>query len=529
MLTEKKAITPNFIDRAIGYFDPIRAAKRLRGRALMAYAGSYFGASTSRRATKSWITSVGDADSDLLYDLPKLRERSRDLCRNTPLAVGAISTALTNTVGTGLKLQSRIDRDVIRMNDTQADQWEAKTEREFRLWTESQECDAARTLNFASIQELTFRQTLENGDVFTLTPRFKRGDFPYMLKLQTVEADRVCNEKWGQNTDLLTEGIQKDTNGAPTAYHILNQHPGSDIASRKSFTWTIVPAFGSRTNLRNVIHSFRVLRPGQTRGVPYLAPVIESLKMLDRYTEAELMAAVIAAMFTVFIKSESGDTNFDLTGMGEETGATSTDTDLKLGNGAIVGLAKGEDIATANPNRPNAVFDMFVTAIMEQIGTALEIPYEIIVRHFSSSFSASRAALLEAWRFFRGRRAWLAQNFCQPIYEIWLYEAIASGRIAAPGYFADPLIRKSYEGALWVGDSPGYIDPQRDITAARERLELGISTLDEETTLITGGDMEKNMPRIRKERKELAEIGLWQPVQAKNLLPQLPPKGGQEE
>jgi len=528
MLTPEQ-IKPNLIDRAIGYFDPIRAAKRIRGRAMMAWTGSYFGASSSRRSTKQWVTSTGDADSDLLYDLPKLRERSRDLCRNTPLAVGAISTALTNTVGTGLKLQSRIDRDVIRMDEDQADEWEAKTEREFRLWAESQECDAARTQNFASIQELVFRQTLENGDVFTLTPRFKRGNFPYMLKLQIVEADRICNEKWKQNTETLVEGVEKDPNGAPTAYHILNQHPGSDIVSKKSFTWTVVPAFGAKTDLRNVIHNYRVLRPGQTRGVPYLAPVIESLKMLDRYTEAELMAAVISSMFTVFIKTEGGGLDVDFTGLGAETGATSTDTDMKLGNGAIVGLAKGESIDTANPLRPNTAFSPFVQAIMEQIGTALEIPYEIIVRHFSSSYSASRAALLEAWRFFRGRRAWLALNFCQPVYEIWLYEAIAAGRIAAPGFFSDPLLRKSYAGAVWVGDAPGYIDPAKDVSASKERMELGISTLDEETTLITGGDMEKNLPRIRKERKELAEIGLWQPVQMRKPQIQYLPKGEQEE
>ncbi len=241
------------------------------------------------------------------------------------------------------------------------------------------------------------------------------------------------------------------------------------------------------------------------------------------------MAAVISAMFTIFIKTESGDADFDITGLGAETGAATTDTDLKLGNGAIVGLAKGEEIQIANPTRPNAGFDAFITAIMEQIGTALEIPYEIIVRHFSASYSASRAALLEAWRFFKGRRAWLASNFCQPVYEIWLYEAITSGRIAAPGYFADPILRKAYSGALWVGDAPGYIDPAKDVSAARERLELGISTLDEETTLITGGDYETNMPRIRKERKELTEIGMWQPVQAKNMLFMRTQDGGQEE
>ena len=35
-------------------------------------------------------------------------------------------------------------------------------------------------------------------------------------------------------------------------------------------------------------------------------PCWESLKQLDRYTEAELMAAVITAAYTIFVKSSSG-------------------------------------------------------------------------------------------------------------------------------------------------------------------------------------------------------------------------------
>jgi lambda family phage portal protein len=511
-------IKANIIDRAIEYVAPLHAAKRFRARAMMALTGSYIGASKNRRPTKEWKTSSGDADSDIINDLPTLRERSRDLARNAPLAVGAISTCLTNVVGTGLKLQSRIDRDVLKLTDEQAEAWEAQAEREFRLWAESRECDRSRQMNFHTVQEVAFRQTLENGEIFTLLPRIERTGSPYKLKIHMVESDRVCNENNARNTETLVEGIEKDTDGAPMQYHILNQHPGSDIVTKNKYTWTKIPAFGTKTGLPNVIHLYRMLRPGQSRGVPYLAPVIESLKQLDRYTEAEIMAAVISAMFTVFIKTEKGDfpvPTFDNSGMGMETGAKSTDTDIKLASGAIVGLGRGEEISIANPSRPNSAFEPFVMAIMEQIGTALEIPYEIIIRHFSSSYSASRAALLEAWRFFRGRRFWLASNFCQPIYEVFLWDAIAAGRLSAPGFFTDYMIRKAYCGAIWQGDAPGYIDPARDIDAAEKRMSLGISPLDEETTLITGGDMEKNIPRIAQEIKMLNKAGMRHPAQGK--------------
>lgn len=503
------------LDKAISWISPIHGARRMRARAAMAIAGAYIGARKDRRATKQWTVTSGDADSDIISDLPDLRERSRDLARNAPLAGGAISMVTTNVIGQGLKLQCRIDRQALKMDDKQAEAWEEETEREWTMWCGSKDCDVARTLSFGDVQELAFRQVLENGDVFVLLPRYLRGEYPYMTHLQLVEADRVCNKDYAPDSDILAGGVQKDAFGAPVAYHILRQHPGNTLysATKDKYTWNVVQAFGSETGARNVIHLYRALRPCQTRGVPYLAPVIESLKQLDRYTEAELMAAVVSGMFTVFIETESGNPAFDLAGMGAETGATASDTDMKLGSGAIVGLARGEKIATANPGRPNQAFDPFVQAILRQIGTALELPYEVLIRHFNSSYSASRAALLEAWRFFRGRRSWMARNFCQLVYENWLTDTIALGRIKAPGYLRDYRTRHAYLGADWVGDAPGQIDPLKEVDAAGKRLRLGITTLDRETVELTGGDFETNHPRIAKERKILAEIGLWTPRQ----------------
>ncbi len=533
MLTVK----PNRLDKAISYLSPAWGAKRTRARMFEALSGSFNGASRTRRALKEWSTQSADADADILYDLPLLRERSRDLLRNAPIAVGAIGTSLANVVGTGLKLQSRIDAEYLGLSEDKADVWEDNTEREFRLWAESQECDIARTLNFVGLQALAFRQTIENGDVFALLPRIDRKGSPYSLKIQLVEADRVCNKDWASDTESLVSGIQKDpATGAPIFYHIANQHPGvTRFWKMGSNTWAVVPAFGAKTGLRNVLHLYEMTRPGQTRGVPFLAPVMETLKQLDRYTEAELMAAVVSGMFTVFIQSDAGGLDFQTaTGMGVETGAASDDDDMKLGNGAIVGLKKGETINSADPGRPNTAFDPFVKSILEQIGAALGIPFEVLIRHFSSSYSASRAALLEAWRFFRSRRVWLVSVFCQPIYEAWLYEAIASGRISAPGFFADPMTAKAYSGAEWTGDSPLYIDPQKDVESAKGRIDGLLSTYDAETTLLTGGDFEKNVRQRGKEKRMIDKAGLLSapppttPGRPQETIPTNPDEGGGE-
>jgi lambda family phage portal protein len=504
----KLDIEDNIIDRIVNFIDPVRGVRRLQSRYALALSGMYFGASNSRRALSEWKPNDADPDATIQYDLSNLRQRSRDMIRNTPIATGAINTVCSNVVGSGLQLQSHIDRNILNLSDEKAEAWQSKTEWEWSIFWDSNDTDVSRILNGHGLTELAFRQVLENGEVFIILPRFKRGDMPYSLKLQLVEADRVCNANNVPDSDSLFMGIKKDSNGAPIEYHICNQFPYTTLP-QKEMKWQIIPAYSAKTGLKNIIHLYKPLRPGQTRGIPYLTPVIEPLKQLGRYTESELMASVISSMLTVFIKTESGESMFDTDELGVETGAKADDKDIKLAPGAIIDLAKGEDITTVNPMRPNATFDPFVQSVLRQIGVALELPFEILIKHFTASYSAARAAMLEAWKFFNSRRQWLAQNFCQQVYEIWLYEAVALGRISAPGFFTSPLIRKAYSSAEWIGPAPGQIDPVRDVEAAEKRLSLGLTTRAHETSAL-GGDWDANVSQIKKERKQMLEIGLIQ-------------------
>ena len=526
--TEATTTGPTLLDRAIQYVSPERALRRSEARIrLNISAAAHKGADMTRRQLISMVTTRGDADADNLRDLPTLRANSREFERNNPLALGAINTVTTNVVGTGLKVQSNIDRAVLRnMTPDQLDAWEENTEREFNLWAESQDCDAARTLVFADHQDLAFRQALVNGDHIVTMPRIPRKASPYTLALMHVEADRLSNADGKADTNRLVAGVEKDQNGAPIKYHIADQHPGAR-RNKSTRTWTKVPAFGEKTGLRNVIHLYKMTRAGQTRGIPYLSPVIETLRQLDKYTEAELMAAVVTAMLTVFIKTEEGEADVDIDDTKAETGAKSADDDIKLGVGAIVGLAEGESIETVNPLRPNSGFDPFVVSILRQVGVALELPFEVLIKHFTASYSASRAAIMEAWKFFKSRRAWLVRNFCQIVYETWLYEAVAIGRISAPGFFADPLIRKAYCGATWRGDGPLQIDPVKEVVAAEKRIVATLSTVGEETVVITGGSHDQNFRRLVREVTMYQKAGLVHPatVGAQQTAPPAAPDG----
>lgn len=512
-------IQMNLWDKLLNYFDPREGTQRQIHRQLqahrkeMAMTGGYTGARRDRRATSEWKTSHADADYDILPDLPILRERCRDLSRNNPLARGALNTKVTNVVGTGLKLQARIDYEYLGLSADEAEAWERNVEREFRLWADSPNCDRESTLNFYGLQAMAFRQTLENGDSFVLLPYWPRKSFPYGTCIQLVEADRVSNPSFAIDKPTLAGGVEKDDAGAPIAYHILKTHPGNPFGQARE--WVRYPAF-SETGRRLVLHLLTKERPGQSRGVPDLAPVIELFKQLGNYTDAEVMAAVVSAMFTLFVESQFPQ-GFTLQDM-MDAGVQFSDKDLKLGNGLIAYLRPGEKVSAPVPGRPNQAFDPFVIAILRQIGVALELPFEVLIKHFTASYSASRAALLEAWKFFMSRRAWLADNFCQPVYEAWLEEAVASGRIAAPGFLSgDYAIRKAYARADWIGPARGQIDELKEVNAAIERINAGISTLEQETEQLNGGNWLDNQRQRAKEAKLRKELELENPV--------VPPKG----
>ncbi|WP_059415588.1 MULTISPECIES: phage portal protein [Cupriavidus] len=495
-------------DRIVNYFDPVAGNRRAQARTAQAYSGAYEGASRSKRSLRNWFAFGGSADADLLPALAELRNRSRDLARNNPLALGAINTAVTNVVGTGLAPQPTIDAEVLGLTEEQASTWQQQAQREFSLFADTKECDISLAQTFYEMQQLAFRSTLENGDLFVVTPLLTRHRTAYRLRLQLIEGDRCCNPNYAADTENLAGGIEMDDYGAPVACHFLRKHPGGIGARAGKRIWDRREVFGNGTGRRNVLHLFERRRVGQTRGQPYLAPVIEPLRQLGIYTEAELAAAVVSGMFTVFIKTEDGQ------GVLPEDEGKESQPDYRLGKGAVIQGAPGDSVEVINPGRPNALFDPFVQSILRQIGVALELPFEVLIKHYTSSYTAARAAILDAWRFFKLRRFWLSTNFCQPVYELVMDEAVANGRLSAPGYFTDPLIRRAWLGCQWVGDAPGAVDPLKEALASEKNLAIGRTTLAKETMAYDGSNWVDNHAQQAREMEARRRDGLLVPATA---------------
>lgn len=520
---------PTALDRLIAVIAPGAALARVQARTRFdALNGGYKGASTTRQALAGWNAPTAPPDEIAARDIPTLHARSLDLQRDNPLAAGAHHTKAQGVVGTGLKLNAAIDRDYLHLTDAQADDWEARAEHLFSTWAASKDCHLARTLNFREQQDVAFRAVLHRDHFVQLT-QSERSELPFRLALNHISSRRVCNPDGQRDRETLVGGIERTANGAPLAYHVLASEPNSARAGYKR-VWQSVPVFHPVTQRRVCLHLYRALEPDQTRGIPDLAAVIEPLKQLDRYTDAEIDAAVKNALYAILIESDQGASVFG------EIGYEKFDTDratwydgVRLkppSDGShLISMFPGDKVSSFDPARPNAGYDPFVNSVFKQIGVALELPYEVLTKSFQSSYSAARAALLQAQQFFNGRRTWLADNFCQPVYAAFIDEQVAAGRLAAPGYFADPLIRSAYLGAEWIGDAPGHIDESKAVAAAMARIEGGLSTRKREIAALTGEDSDKVRRQLAKEQRQWAEIlpstppvaALQQPASAETL------------
>ena len=506
----------NVFDRVIAGISPqtgLQRAKARKGLEIINSGYSNYGASRSKKSLMGWLHGGGSATEDIQDNLSVLRERSRDLYMGVPLATSALKTYRTNVVGVGLKLKSQIDFGFLGITEEEARTLEIQIEREFSLWADSTACDLERLDNFYELQQLAFLNWLMSGDVIVTLPTTKRVNMPYDLRIRLIEADRLSNppDKFDPN---IIGGVEVNQFGEVAAYHISTHHPLSWTS--QTTEWTRVEAYGSKTGRRNVLHIMNRERIGQRRGVPMLAPVIEALKQLGRYTDAELVAAVVSGMFTIFIEKEgaSGDTPFGESIEESQQVDTGDENSIELAPGAVIDLGEGEKAHDMNPGRPNTAFDGFVTSICRQIGAALEIPYEILLKTFHSSYSASRAALLEYWKVVKMYRSWLTNDFCKPIFEEWLWEAVAKGRISAPGFLSNELIRKAYSGTEWSGPAQGLLNPVQEVNAAEKRVQNGFSTRERETVEMTGLDFHKNIQQRKLEEKlmkEVLDIGKTEP------------------
>ena len=207
---KKPEFNPTVIDRMVSYFNPQKGKARAIARMQLSMMGQFYtGASKSRRQTKEWQANNSSPDEAVLWDMMSIRDRSRDLMRNTGFARGAVLTHSTNTVGSGLRVNPNVDADVLGLTPEQKHDLETTIRREFNFFADSMESDIRQTLPFNYSHDQAMINTLVAGDIITVLSNVKKKHSPYTLAYQLIEADRLSNPGNTADTKKIIAGHNK--------------------------------------------------------------------------------------------------------------------------------------------------------------------------------------------------------------------------------------------------------------------------------------------------------------------------------
>ncbi len=484
------------------------------------------GASNQKIALKAFNAVSTTPIEDVDWNNATLRQRGRMLYMSTPVAAAAVNIVRTKMVGSGLRLKCAINRNILNISDAEAEKWQKMVEAEFEMYaSKAENCDALAKDNFYSIQSTAVKSWLMSGDVFVALKRDKTSRFnPYTLRMQLIEADRVrtpvdadildygagiygFTEGRTQSGNRIHDGVEVDKNGKIVAYYIHNDYPNQMIWSDEH-TFARVEARGKLTGIPNILQIMDAERPDQYRGVTYYAPAIESFVQARRFVGCTLVAATIQSMMTGWITRKENVSDMGFMDENENDEEESLESEYEMRPGEVYKLKRGEEITFGNPNIPGTGFTEFMDAIFTMCGAALEIPKEVLLKQFNASYSASKGALEEMREMIKMRRSWFVADFCRPIYETWLAEAVARGRIKAPGFFDDPIIHEAWCGSRWDGPAQTLLDPKAEAEANEIIVKSGWKTNEQVTREYYGENYTDNLNILSEEAKLMKKAGL---------------------
>lgn len=465
----------NWLDKAIGTLAPGAGLRRARQRqALGVLARAYEGARQGRR-TEGWIAGGTGANAEIAPALHRLRDRSRDLVRNNPYATKAVQALVSNMIGTGLQPRARAATpDIARLAD--------------RLWLQfSAQCDADGLTDFAGLQALMVRSLVESGEVLVrFRDRRVEDGLAVPLQCQVLEADHLDSWKSEDLPDggFILQGIEFDAIGRRRAYWLFPRHPG-ELRGVGSAASQRVPA-------DRVLHLFDRLRPGQVRGVPWLAPVILKLRDLDDYDEAELVRKKIEACFAAFVTGAEdeqtlGQARIDASGSRIES----------FEPGMIEYLEPGKDVKFATPSSAGGYAE-YMRMQLHAVSAGVGLTYELLTGDLSQvNYSSIRAGLIEFRRRMEALQ-WqlLVPGLCRPVWQRFVVAAQAAGRLPEGEITAD-----------WTAPRFEAVDPLKDIQADVLAVRAGVMTL-KEAIARQGYEPAQVLAEIAATNAELDALGL---------------------
>lgn len=442
-----------------------------------------FAAAASDEFLSSFLGTNLSANEELRTQLRKLRERSRELSNDNPHVHKYLQLLQANLIGAnGIQLQAQAMRENGNPDTLDNDAIESA----FKLWSRKENCSASGQLSFRDMQNLVVQSLARDGEILIQLIRDKSN--PFLFSLHPLEADYMDENqhRTEKNGNQVTMGIERNALGKPVAYHLFTEHPGENTYRVGSNQYVRVPA-------SEIIHLFVSERPGQIRGIPFTVRSMRSLKMLAGYSEAELVAARVAASKGGFFISQTGE---------EYVGDAENDDGSIITNlepGTFEELPAGVTFQPYDPNHPVSAYEAFTKAILREIAAGLGISYASLTTDLTDvNYSSIRQGALEEREFYKSLQGFLIEHFCDPVFRAWLPSAITSGQLQLP---MSKLTK--FQNVRWQPKGFTWIDPTKDMAANKEGVLLGVQTRSD-IAAQQGKDLEDVFRQLQREQR-LAE------------------------
>lgn len=506
----------------------------------------YDAASALHGSVADWNPVLWSPDNEVNIWRNRMVARIRDLVRNDGWANGSITRLLDNAMGVVFRPRMKPDyRMLAEMSGNRAfdadwaDEYGRCVEAHWRNWASDAGCycDLERRQTLPQLFRLAFRHKMIDGDALAVIhwrpDRIAPGRGRYATVVQVIDPDRLSNPNDAFDMPHIRGGVEIDADGVPVAYHIRSAHMGDWWSGSDTMHWERVPRETS-WGRPVVVHDFDHDRAGQHRGTGILTPVVQRMKMLIKYDQSELEAAILNAVFGAYITSPYDPQLVeDVMSDGDASALSAyqnsrinfhNDKRITLPSGARMPIMHpGEAIETVNAARPTSNFKEFEGAVLRNVAAALGLSTQQVTQDWSDvNYSSARAALLEAWKTLTRRRDEFAVGFAQPVLTAFLEELHEEEDLPLPADAPDFLAaRAAYTRAQWMGPGRGWVDPVAEKKGAILAMESGMSTLEIEVAENVGEDFEDILDQRAREERAFKERGLTPPswFQAEQFAP----------
>ena len=417
-----------------------------------------YAAAQINRLQAGWITQPQIIDNDIRGGLTTLRARSREEAQNNGYFKGFLRDLKENVVGAqGFQLISKpMDSDTIV--DVEA---KNSIERHWKLWGKKENRPEISGMSFQSFTRLVIQSAAQDGEVFIWERFFSKVNaYRYSVRVMEPGSVDVNLKKEMPNGNRVSMGVEYDAERFPVAYHVLADERDLDffIHAETGRRYVRVPS-------SEVIHLFLHDGVWQTRGVPWIHPALLRFNTLNKYEEAELVAARAGASKMGFITDADDGTGY--TGDTDEEEADDDYLIEELEPGVIGRLKQGQEFTGFDPNHPNAIYPSFVKVNLRGIAAALGESYNQFAQDLEGvSFGSLRQGALSERAVWMGLQQWLIEEAWDRIFTNWLTSGLVARAITnrngrpLPFERLNKFLEHEWQPRRWE-----WIDPLKDTSA----------------------------------------------------------------